>query len=93
MTKVTLSAPVARGEGQIAHVTLRAPRAGELRGLKLLDVMQMDVGALIRLVPRIAEPGLTEDEVAALPLADLTRLGVAVAGFFEGVEAPGTPTT
>ena len=93
-TGVTLTRPITRGETTVAAVTLREPDAGAMRGLKLLDVMQMDVSALIRLIPRIAEPYLSEAEVALMGPADIARLGMAVVGFFNGVAmGPDTPTT
>lgn len=79
---VTLSKPVQRGDAAIASVTLREPMAGDLRGLNLSELLQMNVAAMTRLVPRITEPGLAPDEVANLPGADLVALSLAVVGFF-----------
>lgn len=79
---VTLTAPVQRDDTTIASVTLREPRAGEMRGLSLVDVMRMDVGAMRRLIPRISEPGLAPDELDVLPGADFVTLSSTVVGFF-----------
>lgn len=79
---VTLTKPVQRGETTIAAVTLREPSAGDMRGLKLTDVLQMDVATMTRLIPRISEPGLAPDEVSALPGGDLVSLSGTVVGFF-----------
>ena len=68
---VELDTPVKRGEQEITEV--------ELRGIQLADLLQMDVGALIKLLPRITP--LTEAEVRALDPADLVALGVKVTGF------------
>ncbi|WP_409269676.1 phage tail assembly protein [Pseudomonas sp. KCJK9044] len=76
---VELDTPVKRGESTIAVVTLRKPSSGELRGIQLSDLLQMDVGALIKLVPRISL--LTEGEVRAMDPADLVAIGVKVTGF------------
>lgn len=76
---VELDAPVRRGESTIEEVTLRKPSSGELRGIQLADLLQMDVAALIKLLPRICQ--LTEGEVRALDPADLVALGVKVTGF------------
>ncbi|MDT3735550.1 MAG: phage tail assembly protein [Denitratisoma sp.] len=78
---IALDTPIARGETTIASVTIRKPKAGELRGVTLTDLLQMDVTALTRVLPRITEPTLTEAEVANLDPADLTQMGTAVAGF------------
>ncbi|WP_323010029.1 phage tail assembly protein [Paracoccus sp. (in: a-proteobacteria)] len=79
---VTLSTPVARGESAVSSVTLREPSAGDMRGLNLSEVLQMNVAAMSRLIPRISDPGLAPDEVAALPGRDLVALSLAVVGFF-----------
>ncbi|WJM53926.1 phage tail assembly protein [Pseudomonas asiatica] len=76
---VELDTPVKRGDSTIAVVTLRKPSSGELRGIQLSDLLQMDVGALIKLVPRISL--LTEGEVRAMDPADLVAIGVKVTGF------------
>lgn len=86
MQTVTLSIPVTRGDTKIATVTLRKPEVGALRGLKLTDVLQMDVSALERLLPRITDPALLPAEVAALDPADFLSLAGAVVGFFMGPE-------
>lgn len=85
MTEVTVSPKKLKdAEGQkIASVKLREPMAGEMRGLKLADVLQLDVNALITLIPRISNPPLLEAQVAGMTPADIARFGGAVVGFFE----------
>ncbi|WP_313128885.1 phage tail assembly protein [Stutzerimonas nitrititolerans] len=88
---IVLEQPIKRGESKpIAEITLRKPASGELRGLKLGDLINGDVSATIRLVPRISQPSLTEQEVAALDPADLLACADAVAGFLQkkGAESP-----
>lgn len=77
-----LDFPIQRGAQTITHVQLRKPMAGELRGIKLTELLQMDVGALQAVLPRISAPTLTPAEVAGLDPADLTELGTQVVGFF-----------
>lgn len=76
---VELDTPIKRGEQEITEVELRKPSSGELRGIQLADLLQMDVSALIKLLPRISP--LTEAELRALDPADLVALGVKVTGF------------
>ncbi len=78
--------PIRRGDTEITSVGLRQPDTGALRGLKLTDVLQMDVNAMCRLLPRISEPALMPDEVAALPPADLLMLSSEVVSFFVTAE-------
>ncbi|BFN28467.1 phage tail protein E [Pseudomonas sp. SCT] len=81
---IVLEQPIQRGEKTtITEITLRKPAAGELRGLKLTDLLNGDVNATIRLVPRISQPTLTEQEAAALDIADLLMCADTVAGFLQ----------
>ncbi|MHA0982385.1 phage tail assembly protein [Kosakonia cowanii] len=78
---ITLENPVKRGEQIIDHVTLIKPTAGTLRGVSLASVANSDVDALIKVLPRVTSPSLTEHEVAALELPDLVALAGKVIGF------------
>lgn len=78
---VELDTPIKRGSEEISNVQLRKPRSGELRGLNLANLANLDVSSLIKLVPRISQPALVEQEVANLDPADLTALGVEIANF------------
>lgn len=78
---VELDAPIERKGGNVDKLTLRKPKAGELRGLSLTDVLQMDVNALGKLLPRITNPMISEDEVRNMDPADLVQLGGEIAGF------------
>jgi hypothetical protein len=80
-TVIDLDQPIKRGETEIKSITLRKPLSGELRGVNLTDLLQMDVSALVRVVPRISEPTLTEQEVQAMDPADLFQIGSAVSVF------------
>ena len=78
---VTLDNPVKRGEQVIEQVTLMKPNAGTLRGVSLAAVANSEVDALIKVLPRMTAPMLTEQEVAALELPDLVALAGKVVGF------------
>ncbi len=82
MVEITLAEPIQRGETTIEKLHLRKPRAGELRGLSLQDVINTDIAALLRLVPRISNPPLTQPEADELAPADLSEIGGAIRGFF-----------
>lgn len=81
MNTVTLDTPIKRGETTITEINVRKPQSGELRGLNLNDILQMDVNALTKLLPRITSPALTEAEASALDPADLVQLGHEVGSF------------
>lgn len=79
---VTLSYPLKRGETEISTINVRRPKAGELRGLALPDIMTGEVVAMLTLIPRISEPPLTADEANALDPADLAEIAGTIRGFF-----------
>ncbi|MFE4112698.1 phage tail assembly protein [Kosakonia sp. YIM B13611] len=78
---ITLENPIKRGEQVIGQITLMKPNAGTLRGVSLASVANSDVDALIKVLPRVTAPSLTEQEVAALELPDLVALAGKVIGF------------
>lgn len=78
---VTLEKPVKRGEQLFTEITLVKPNAGTLRGVSLAAVANSEVDALIKVLPRMTVPMLTEQEVAAMELPDLVALAGQVVGF------------
>ncbi len=84
MTKenvITLEKTIKRGEQEITEVTLIKPQAGTLRGVSLAALANSEVDALIKVLPRMTAPSLTEQEVGALDLPDLVALAGKVVGF------------
>ncbi|MCM2973492.1 phage tail assembly protein [Larsenimonas suaedae] len=86
---IELDSPITRGEQTIDTVTLRKPTAGELRGVNLSDVLQLQTDALIKLIPRLSNPSLTEHEVRHMDPADLVQCGGEIAGFLLTKRAKG----
>lgn len=78
---VTLDTPIRRGTTSIDSITLRKPNSGELRGVSLVELLQMDVGSLIKVLPRISSPSITAVEVAGMDPADLLALSSKISGF------------
>ncbi|MFU3873527.1 phage tail assembly protein [Pseudomonas aeruginosa] len=79
--EVELDEPIKRGTQIIDVVAVRKPQSGELRGVSLQDLLNLDVSALLVVLPRITTPTLTQPEVARLEPADLLQLGSKVSGF------------
>ena len=81
--EITLDTPIQRGENTLNSLIIRSPKkAGHLRGLNTMDIVQMNVDTLIKLLPRITD--LSENEVANMEPADLLKAGVVVVGFLMG---------
>lgn len=86
---IELDEPIKRGEQTISEITLRKPKSGELRGVSLADVLQMQTDALITLIPRLSTPSLTAVEVRQMDPADLVQCGGEIAGFLLTKRAKG----
>jgi hypothetical protein len=78
---LTLDEAIQRGDTAITQLILRRPRSGALRGVSLLDLVNMNVAALQVVLPRITEPALTQHDVANLDPADLLQIGTEVSYF------------
>ncbi|MDB5725471.1 MAG: phage-related tail protein [Novosphingobium sp.] len=78
---VTLDHPIKRGDDLIEKLQLRKPGAGELRGLSLIRVAQMEVDDLRKLLPRITIPVLTDHEVGLIESEDLMAIASELSDF------------
>lgn len=76
-----LDTPIDRGDTKIDVLTLRKPKSGECRGLTLSDLGNGKVDAIIKVLPRISSPVITEQEAGNLELCDLTELASIVVDF------------
>lgn len=79
---IILETPIQRGEQEIRSIRLRKPSAGDLRGIKLHDLAQMDVTALVTVLPRISQPLLTANDASKLEPADLIEVARVMSDFF-----------
>ncbi|WP_282410083.1 phage tail assembly protein [Pseudomonas sp. PS02303] len=78
---VPLDAPIKRGKTTIDVITLRKPSSGELRGVQLVELLNMDVATLMKILPRITTPGITAPEAAGMDPADLLACGSKISAF------------
>ncbi|PKA72397.1 tail assembly chaperone E/41/14-like protein [Pseudomonas baetica] len=78
---VTLDTPITRGKTTIDTLTLRKPQSGELRGVQLIELLNMDVATLIKILPRITSPSITAPEAAGMDPADLLACGSKISAF------------
>jgi hypothetical protein len=79
---VTLAEPIKREGGDILWLTLSKPNAGNMRGLKVPDIVNGDVNTIIALLPRIATPQIGAHEAEALEAEDIGEIAGAIFGFF-----------
>ncbi|HBC8469417.1 phage tail protein [Escherichia coli] len=88
---VTLKTPLVLGNKKITYVeiTPAVQQAGSLRGLSLLDVLNMKTDAMFELLPRVTSPRLDEVMLKRMGSADFIQLcGVAV-NFLAGQDSGG----
>lgn len=78
---VTLETGFKRGNDIIKSVDLRKPTTGDLRGIRLFELAQMEVDSLIKVLPRITIPSMIEAEIRQMDPADFLLLAAEVAGF------------
>lgn len=78
---VELDEPIKRGNQVIDKVTIRKPGSGELRGVSLMALGELDVQALQKVLPRVTAPTLTSHDVSVMDPADLLQCGMVVAAF------------
>ena len=79
---IELDEPIKRGEVVISQVTLRQPNGGEMRGLSMMDIVQMKTEALFVLVPRISEPVLMANDLKQMNPADLMQIATVIAQYY-----------
>ncbi|MGW8202627.1 phage tail assembly protein [Sphingomonas bisphenolicum] len=93
MSTVILDAPIVSGDVTISEVKVRKPQAGELRGLSLSALLNLDYAALENLLPRITIPTLTKAQIIAMDPSDFTQLGSEVMDFLlpKGAKAALSP--
>ena len=89
---ITLTNPILRGDKQITEIIVNKPSVPALKGLKMFDVLQMDVDALQVLLPRVTSPVLHKADFATMEVADFTELSAAAVGFLGKNSETAEPT-
>lgn len=86
--------PIPYGDGALSELTMRPPKAGDLRGLKLIGLTDMDPAMILKIAARVSLTPVAEGQLEQLEVYDLMELTEKVAGFFAKPETPGeSPTT
>lgn len=79
---IKLLSPILSGKVEITEITLRKPFAGDLRGIKLINFLDADVDSLVKVLPRISTPTLSEQDVLTMDLVDLSNVFGEIGNFF-----------
>ncbi|HAW0924189.1 TPA: phage tail protein [Escherichia coli] len=88
-TGVQLSCPVVRGERVIDYVEIgeEIRQAGSLRGLSLIEVLNLKTDPMMTLLSRVTEPRLKQAEIQSLSTGDFVALATLVANFLAPTES------
>ncbi len=82
-TVVELEQPIIQGETKITQLTLRKPSAGELRGIKLMQLMELDPDAFFQLIPRICTPVVTIGQLHSMDSTDFLEVMAKITNMLE----------
>ena len=82
METLRLTTPILRGEQEVTELTLRKPKAGELRGLSIQELMNARVTSTLDILPRITVPPISQHEADNLEVEDLAAASGIIIGFF-----------
>ena len=80
---VTLTRPLTRDGNEIKTITItdEVKQAGTLRGLRLVNVMNMDVDSISTLLTRCTSPRLKLKEISEMETSDFVELCEALTPF------------
>jgi len=78
---VPLEVPIKRAGGDITELKVQKPLGGDLRGLSLKSIADMDAVSIQILLPRITVPSIIQAEANALDLVDLANCGGVIWDF------------
>lgn len=78
---IPLRTTIHRDGGRVEALSLREPNGPALMDISLYDLMRMQTGEIIKLLPRIAEPPITAAEAMMLAGHDLFSIGQEISAF------------
>lgn len=79
--EVTLGTPIIRGEQTISTISIRKPLGGDLRGIALMDLLNMKIDALEVILPRITTPVLNANDIREMDIMTISEIFAGVFSF------------
>ena len=55
--------------------------AGDLRGVSLVELMQMNTDAIVKVLPRVSHPSIVPHEVKDMDITDVLQVGTELVNF------------
>ncbi len=78
---IPLDTPLVRAAGPLEQLRFRKPVSGDLRGMSIAKLGQLDYDEQRKLLPRISLDGLIAEEVDKLDIADQLEISSALTDF------------
>ena len=78
--KIKLITPIMKNGEKLTHIVLRKPNSGNLRGLSLVSMCNMDFDSAMIIIPRISI--LNERDILNVEVENLAPLLTGLASFF-----------
>ena len=80
---VDLDSPLYMGNLEIKSLELQKPNVLALQGVKIADLLQGDVSAICKLIPKISTPTLTQTQINQLEPSDIAQIGGVIMLFLQ----------
>lgn len=78
---ITLEQGVKLGDNIITEITITKPLVSHLKGVKLAQLMEMQIDEIVKILPRVTQPALTEKSLDSLEFNDFMALCAEVISF------------
>lgn len=78
---ITLNTPITRGDQTITTITLIKPTTRSFTGVRLTEVVHLNIDALAEVLPRMTEPRLFKEDITRMDISDTFQLGIGVIDF------------
>jgi len=92
MKKITLQTSIEINGDDVTEITVRSPGAGELRGLSLAALADLEVDTVLKILPRVTSPTISEEDGESLSLIDMLKIGGSIINPNENTEGNGNTT-
>ena len=80
---IELDADIQIGGEHLEKLDIRKPNAQALSGIKIADLLQGDVNAVLKVLPRVSTPTLTQQQAQHLEPCDIAQIGGALMLFLQ----------
>ena len=78
---ITLEQGVKLGDNTITEITITKPLVSHLKGVKLAQLMEMQIDEIVKIIPRVTAPSLPPHALDSLDFNDFLNLCAEVIGF------------